>query len=888
LETQPNVMSTSKSSTKEATKKLTKEDNEARKLILRNVANDLFSLMQGTRKQCYGVIGLERRRAKNIYPWITDGMLDHQIKKLRKVQKRGAAIREFEATVQATATIDQLVADLQVDAEGNQTAVGRPTGSTVEASKTLELRKRKAFDDAVNVFCRFKRRGKLHRGGLNQIIERAKLENGLENECWTISADSVRSRQKRQVATCMIATWRRGPTSPLAPIEPLLVDLCIQRARMGQPLSQSEGMLLVNSIIEGTIYQAKLRRYHIDVMKMSSDAGSLGIAGGRYWRNFKERNKDKLDSGVAIAQAACRKEWSSYLNFSQMYDLVYEQMNQAGVLEDLEVPVWMNLAGEIVSSEAEAFGERVSQVVKHPDYVMFVDEVGNNTNMKDDGRIGGERLLKGKGQTAEVTAATSDAHFTVLGFTAATGEPVMCAIIFAAGEMTQELQLGVDIRAPLVEGDDSIRGNYGPGKRYPGAPTCQFRGKTVPPFVCCSPKGGITSELLKAMLERMDSLDLFPCEQGGPLPFLLLDGHGSRFQLPFMRYVQDKEHEWKVCIGVPNGTAYWQVGDSAEQNGSWKMATTREKRKLSQFRISMGMPVNIRPSDIVPIVNTAWQQSFARVQTNKRAISRRGWTPLNRGLLKSPDVLKTKVVMTGETTTTTTPTPPQEMVAPADTSTTTALPTPPQGNVSPETQATTPAPPQEIVPVFPSHATVLSDITNDSSINSVPKSLNLTAGYAGDFVTGMLQYAIKNERNTENLFKRYKEGKTLRESLKSQDNKRFTAGSLFKANRVAIDSEVLEYMEEKELEAVRKQDASISKHTNEFLTNKDRAELVFASKKEPEVMLIAELKAVVKWKKRKGDNAIPSTKPLLLQRYVDTIQRMDLTIAQFLEEQGCG
>ena len=120
------------------------------------------------------------------------------------------------------------------------------------------------------------------------------------------------------------------------------------------------------------------------------------------------------------------------------------------------------------------------------------------------------------------------------------------------------------------------------------------------------------------------------------------------------------------------------------------------------------------------------------------------------------------------------------------------------------------------------------------------------------------------------------------------DNKRFTAGSLFKANRVAIDSEVLEYMEEKEMEAVRKQDATINKHTNEFLTNKDRAELVFAKKKKPEVMFIAELKAVVKWKKRKGDNAIPSTKPLLLQRYVQTIERMDLTLAQFLEEQGCG
>ena len=59
-----------------------------------------------------------------------------------------------------------------------------------------------------------------------------------------------------------------------------------------------------------------------------------------------------------------------------------------------------------------------------------MDEVGKNTNMKNDGKVGGEQLLKEKGQRANITAATSDAHFTVLGFTAATGEPVMWAIIF--------------------------------------------------------------------------------------------------------------------------------------------------------------------------------------------------------------------------------------------------------------------------------------------------------------------------------------------------------------------------------------------------------------------------------------------------------------------------
>jgi hypothetical protein len=43
-------------------------------------------------------------------------------------------------------------------------------------------------------------------------------------------------------------------------------------------------------------------------------------------------------------------------------------------------------------------------------------------------------------------------------------------------------------------------------------------------------------------------------------------------------------------------------------------------------------------------------------------------------------------------------------------------------------------------------------------------------------------------------------------------------------------------MEEKELELVRKQHASISKHMDKFLTNKKGAEEVLASKKKPEVM----------------------------------------------------
>jgi hypothetical protein len=108
----------------------------------------------------------------------------------------------------------------------------------------------------------------------------------------------------------------------------------------------------------------------------------------------------------------------------------------------------------------------------------------------------------------------------------------------------------------------------------------------------------------------------------------------------------------------------------------------------------------------------------------------------------------------------------------------------------------------------------------------------------------------------------------------------------FKAKRVAIDSELLGYMKEEELEAVRIIHASISKHKNEYLTNKKLVEEVLASRKKREVMINIELKAVAKWKKRNGDAAIPSTKLVLMQRCTETMERMDQTLVQILEENG--
>ena len=53
-------------------------------------------------------------------------------------------------------------------------------------------------------------------------------------------------------------------------------------------------------------------------------------------------------------------------------------------------------------------------------------------------------------------------------------------------------------------------------------------------------------------------------------------------------------------------------------------------------------------TDIVPLINEAWSKSFARVNNNKKAISKRGWGPLNRNLLLYKELLYTMTLSDSE------------------------------------------------------------------------------------------------------------------------------------------------------------------------------------------------------------------------------------------------
>ena len=150
--------------------------------------------------------------------------------------------------------------------------------------------------------------------------------------------------------------------------------------------------------------------------------------------------------------------------------------------------------------------------------------------------------------------------------------------------------------------------------------------------------------MLADMLRTIDTYNFFD-RSDGTLPFLLLDGHHSRLELPFLDYIHEDPHRLIVCIGVPYGTHLWQVVDSEQLNGSFSIAFTKAKKKL--YELKQGDKKRFYTSDIIPLINALWGSSFGKTDSARKAIAERGWGPLNYNLLLHKHLQKTVTSDTG-------------------------------------------------------------------------------------------------------------------------------------------------------------------------------------------------------------------------------------------------
>jgi hypothetical protein len=259
-----------------------------------------------------------------------------------------------------------------------------------------------------------------------------------------------------------------------------------------------------------------------------------------------------------------------------MYGCIYDRMVHAGIATKHPEKVFCNRGGQIVDKE-EAFGLATEYVLTHPHMIVYANETGLNTNQKMDGHNGGELFAVGVNQQ-EIGALglTVDNHFTVLVFTADTGKPIMVAVILKLEQPRSKIpatwHLGLDyLKIKGCNGCnlDDLELLQENKEAMCGGSTCTFCGKEIPCHINVSPNASISSEMLAEMLSDMNGAEIFDQLTDGPKPFLLLDGHHNRMELPFLQYIHDNAHPWVVCISVPYGTHLWQVADSSELNGAF-------------------------------------------------------------------------------------------------------------------------------------------------------------------------------------------------------------------------------------------------------------------------------------------------------------------------------
>ena len=252
---------------------------------------------------------------------------------------------------------------------------------------------------------------------------------------------------------------------------------------MRQPLAVSEVIEFTNSLVKDTKYEEIIKNFK-EITYHNLPEDKLGEIGYGWWKGFRRRYHDLLVTKRGVKFAVDRSEWSTEHWIRQMYDEVYKNMVNAGIAKKVDEPVYFDINGVVVDDQQKAFGLPCEYVVTHPDHLIFFDETGCNTNQKKDGHKGGQKFVCGRGMTPKIISATRDKHFTVLGLTAGTGEPVLCVVVFASEKkhgVVADWAEGIDITVKPVtdENGENILDevNFGNGKYMPSGPTCFFRGK---------------------------------------------------------------------------------------------------------------------------------------------------------------------------------------------------------------------------------------------------------------------------------------------------------------------------------------------------------------------------------------------------------------------------
>ena len=177
----------------------------------------------------------------------------------------------------------------------------------------------------------------------------------------------------------------------------------------------------------------------------------------------------------------------------------------------------------------------------------------SNSSQRGDSHIGGQKYQCEKGMIPQIKASHSnERHFTTLGFTSLSGEAALCLIIIAGIKELYEIETEIDIEADAIgEPSDLVyfEKNRDKNHMFPMGSECVYKGKTIPCLVRWSPIDSITSQILRDAIYTLDHHDIFD-QSNDKMPFLLWDGHQSRFEVPFLEHTTTMQtiHGWFALV----------------------------------------------------------------------------------------------------------------------------------------------------------------------------------------------------------------------------------------------------------------------------------------------------------------------------------------------------
>ncbi len=110
-----------------------------------------------------------------------------------------------------------------------------------------------------------------------------------------------------------------------------------------------EGIELMNSFMRGTHFEKKLAKFQID-HNLCRDDILCGTIGSGWWYGFLRRNGYRIVNQQGEKFGVDRSDWTTLDNISQMYDIIYDEMVDAGVAEKLDTSMFMNKKGKLLRS----------------------------------------------------------------------------------------------------------------------------------------------------------------------------------------------------------------------------------------------------------------------------------------------------------------------------------------------------------------------------------------------------------------------------------------------------------------------------------------------------------------------------------------------------------